>query len=311
MICRNQHGVALLTAMLIIALVAIIGTAMLSEMNLALHRSGNIWESEQAWWYAIGVENWAGAQLGRDARKTRIDALDEDWAQPIDYLPLEGGALKGRIIDLQGRFNLNNLALANPAQAIAQFQRLIEQVTGTDALTAQTIADSTRDWVDPDINPTRPAGAEDGYYLGRSPGYRTGNTLMVSSSELRLVKGVTPAIFARLAPYICTLPEATPINVNTAPAPILQTLAPNLPASTGKSLVQARSAKPWKSVPAFLQESALASQQLNSNQLSVTTHYFRIQGVITVDRAQLRFYSVLQRAGNGAVHVIRHSTNAF
>ena len=43
---HNQGGVALLTAMLIVALVGIIGAGMLSQMNLALHRSGNIWQSE-------------------------------------------------------------------------------------------------------------------------------------------------------------------------------------------------------------------------------------------------------------------------
>ncbi|MES1925493.1 type II secretion system minor pseudopilin GspK [Salinisphaera sp. T31B1] len=322
---RGQSGVALLTALLIIALVAIIGTGMLSQMNLALHRSGNIWQSEQAWWYAVGIENWLGKLLRQDAQFTDIDSLDEPWAEPVDYLPLEGGALKGQVIDLQGRFNLNNLATsgagaastnapvsANPAEqdpVLAQFTRLIERVADTDPVTARTIAASTRDWIDSDINPTLPDGAEDDYYLGLTPAYRAGNALMASPSELRLVKGVTPEIFAALQPYITALPQTTPINVNTASAPILATIAPDLPPTTGESLVESRSDEPWKSVDAFLQDPALAGRQIDANNLSVTTRYFQAVGQITVDRAQVQFYSLMERADNGAVHVIQHSTN--
>jgi general secretion pathway protein K len=306
---RHQRGVALLTAMLIVALVAIIGASMLSQMNLALHRSGNIWQSEQAWWYAVGIENWLGKLLRQDAENSDIDSLDEAWAQPVDYLPLDGGALQGRLIDLQGRFNLNNLSGSDVDAAQEQFQRLIELVADTDQITARTIAASTRDWLDADINPTLPDGAEDDYYLGLNPAYRTANTLMASASELRLVKGVTPAIYAALQPYICALPQRTAINVNTAPAPILATLAPELPASTGEALVESRADEPWESIDAFLQDPALAGRDIDANRLDVVTHYFLATGQITVDRAQIQFFSVLERGDNGAVRTLRHSTN--
>jgi general secretion pathway protein K len=295
--------------MLIVALVAIIGASMLSQMNLALHRSGNIWQSEQAWWYAVGIENWLGKLLRQDAENSDIDSLDEAWAQPVDYLPLDGGALQGRLIDLQGRFNLNNLSGSDVDAAQEQFQRLIELVADTDQITARTIAASTRDWLDADINPTLPDGAEDDYYLGLNPAYRTANTLMASASELRLVKGVTPAIYAALQPYICALPQLTAINVNTAPAPILATLAPELPASTGEALVESRADEPWESIDAFLQDPALAGRDIDANRLDVVTHYFLATGQITVDRAQIQFFSVLERGDNGAVRTLRHSTN--
>lgn len=337
MICRGERGVALLTAMLIIALVAIIGTGMLSQMNLALHRSGNIWQSEQAWWYAVGIENWLGKLLRQDAQFTDIDSLEEPWAEPVDYLPLEGGALKGQVIDLQGRFNLNNLAASsrpgasnlgagddgttvassvggNPGEqdpVMTQFQRLIELVTDTDPVTAATIAASTRDWIDADVNPTLPDGAEDDYYLGLTPAYRAGNALMASPSELRLVKGVTPEIYTMLEPYITALPQSTSINVNTAPAPVLGSIAPDLPPTTGESLVESRNQSPWQSVDAFLQDPALAGRQIQPSNLSVITRYFLATGEITVDRAQVQFYSVLERADNGAVRVIQHSTNVY
>ncbi|MES1930521.1 type II secretory pathway, component PulK [Salinisphaera dokdonensis CL-ES53] len=295
--------------MLIVALVTIIGAGMLSQMNLALHRSGNIWQSEQAWWYAVGIENWLGKLLRQDAEFTDIDSLDEPWAQPVDYLPLDGGALQGQVLDLQGRFNLNNLSGNDVDGALEQLQRLVELVGNTDQITARTVAASTRDWIDPDINPTVPDGAEDDYYLGLDPAYRAGNIEMSSASELRMVKGMTPALYAALEPYICALPEVTRINVNTAPAAVLTTIAPELPPGTGEALLESRADEPWESVEAFLQDPALAGRQIDAEQLSVTTNYFLATGQITVDRAQIQFFSVLERADNGAVRTLRHSTN--
>lgn len=307
----RQRGVALVTALVIVFLVTVISAGMLSQMNLALHRSGNIWQSEQAWWYAVGIENWLGKLLRQEAQATDIDSLDERWAEPVDYLPLDGGALQGRLIDLQGRFNLNNLAGNDVDAAQAQFKRLIELVGNTDQITASTIAAATRDWIDPDINPTLPDGAEDNYYLGLSPAYRTGNARMASASELRMVKGMTPTLYAALSPYVCALPEITPINVNTAAAPVLATIAPGLPPTAGESLLKSRADEPWQSVEAFLQDPVLAGRgdDVDDSQLSVKTHYFLATGQITVDRAQVRFFSVLERADNGAVHTLRHSTN--
>lgn len=307
----RQRGVALLTAMLIMAITAIITTNMVADMNIALHRSGNIWNSQQAWWYGVGIENWVGAKLKLDAEHSKIDSLEEAWAQDVDYLPIDGGSISGRVLDLQGRYNLNNLVLGDSKKQLKQFQRLIIQITDTDAVTAETIADSTKDWLDDDTQPTLPSGAEDNYYLGLKPAYRTANTLMISPSELRQVRGVTPQIYNALLPYISTLPTSTPINVNTAPAPVLQSMAENLPNNTGKQLLAIRDDDEWKSVDAFLQSDPLAGQDLKATQLSVTTDYFLIAGTITIGPSRTQFYSVLERANNGVTQVVRHSIGAY
>lgn len=307
---RRQRGVALLTAMLIMALAAIISAAMISQVTLAMHRSGNIWNAEQAWWYGIGIENWLGTKLREDARHSKIDSLEELWAKPVDYLPIDGGSISGQIVDLQGRFNLNNLVLGNPETAEAEFARLIQTVSDTDQMSARVIAQSAHDWIDADINPQRPDGAEDNYYLGLSPAYRTGNTLMVSPSELRAVRGMTPVLYRQLLPYIAALPTATAINVNTAPAPVLQSLA-DLPEGSGQKLAAMRSGSPWKSVEDFKGAGPLAGQDLENVSLSVATRYFLVAGRIKVGQSATQFYTVLNRSSNGAVRVVRQATQAY
>lgn len=304
---RRQRGVALLTAVLVVALVTIIGTSMLTHMNLAAHRSGNLWLTGQGWWYAVGVEGWAGQILARDARDNQIDSLDEPWAQPVDYLPIEGGAIQGRMIDLQGRFNLNNLAGADADTAMQQFQRLVELTTEADVVTARRIAQGVRDWVDPDIQPTLPDGAEDDYYLGLQPAYRTGNQPMASPSELRTVREVEAPIYQALAPHVTALPAGTAINVNTATPAVLASLHEGLDLAATETLNERREAQPWTEVQQFLQENALAGLDVEAQGLSVASSYFLVSGRVTVDRAQLAFHSVLQRAADGDVRVMRHS----
>lgn len=306
----RQRGVALITAMLIMALAAIISAAMISRMTVAMHRSGNVWNAEQAWWYGIGIENWLGTKLREDAQHSKTDSLEELWAKPVDYIPIDGGSIGGQIIDLQGRFNLNNLTLGDPETARAEFVRLIQAVSDTDEVTARTISQAAQDWIDSDIDPNRPYGAEDNYYLGLSPAYRTGNTPMVSPSELRAVRGMTPVLYRQLLPYISALPTATAINVNTAPAPVLQSIA-DLPSGTGRKLAAMRNGSPWDSVGDFKKADPLAGQDLKGVSLSVKTRYFLVAGRIKIGSSETQIYSVLDRSSDGAVQVVRHATQAY
>lgn len=304
----HQKGVALLTALLIVALVSIIGASMITRMNISVHRSGNLWQDEQAWWYVVGIENWIGQILQIDGQNSKIDALNEAWAQPVNYLPIDVGAIQGQIIDLQGRFNLNNLAAGDKSDTKI-FERLIAIAADTDALTAQTIAESTRDWIDADNNPTLPYGAEDDYYLGQNPAYRAGNQIMVDPSEFRMVRGVTEQLYAALQPFITALPTKTPINVNTASATVLASLTDGITPAVAQALAEKRLKEPWDSVQTFLQEDALAGKDIPTEGLSVSTNYFQAVGLVAVDRGQLRFHSTFARTNGGRARMIAHSRN--
>ncbi|MDT0618673.1 type II secretion system minor pseudopilin GspK [Salinisphaera sp. P385] len=308
---NRQRGVALLTALMVVALVAMLGAGMLTRMNIAMHRGGNLWLDQQALWYAVGVESWVGEILRRDRENNQIDTLEEPWAQPVDYLPIEGGAISGQVIDLQGRLNINNLAGGQAQQALDQFIRLIQLVGETDAVTARAVAQSTRDWIDADIQPTLPDGAEDDYYLGLSPAYRTANRPMTDVSELRSVRGMNAELFQRLAPYITALPTATAVNVNTAPAPVLASIAEGLDLAMATDLVEQREEAAWESVEAFLQNETLAGREISAENLSVASSYFMASGRVSVDRVSVSFASVLQRGDRGGTRVIRHQRNAL
>lgn len=305
----QQRGVALLTAMLILAIVAVAGSAMLTRMNFAVHRSGNLWHDQQAWWYAVGVEQWIASILKRDFEHNDIDTLQDPWAKNVGLLPIEGGSITGQVIDLQSRFNINNLAAAHAEQARQQFERLLQLVSDIDPLSARMLTQSIHDWLDPNSRPTRPYGAEDNFYLRLEPSYRTANQLMASPSELRAVRGMSAELYRALKPYITALPEPTAINVNTASPVILASLAKGIDLATAKALVEKRQENPWNDVMEFLQEPALAGlgKALQPDNLTVSSSYFMASGTVSLGRAQLDFYSILVRGKNGITHVLRHS----
>lgn len=307
---RPQRGAALITALFIVALALILVTALVWDTHLAVRRAGNIKFFNQAYAYALGAEDWAAQILRRDQQASGTpptDTLAEAWATPIAGLPIEGGQLGGQIEDLQGRFNLNNLVDANSSQvnpeAVKQFRHLLDALGITVPLEKTVV-----DWLDPDQQTTFPGGAEDGDYLRLTPAYRTGTGMMASVSELRLVAGVTPEIYAALAPYVATLPISNAeINVNTAPLPVLQSLISGQDPALLEELIALRQEKPFTTPQEFFAAAGIRTD--NPDQplpaISVTSEYFRLHAVVSIGNISLNLYSLLQRDPPGNTHAIR------
>ncbi|MGH8530609.1 MAG: type II secretion system minor pseudopilin GspK [Nevskiales bacterium] len=306
----RQRGVALITALLIVALAALLASGMLNTQNLSIHRSGNLIAQEQAWWYAIGAENWASKVLERDQQDNQTDDLTEDWATALDFLPVEGGFLKGEVSDQQGLFNLNNLAGTSQEQAALQLGRLLTYIEGVDAFIAPALAKAITDWIDIGTEADSADAAEDDYYLSlRQLPYRTANRPLASVSELRLIRGITPEIYGALEPYVTALPDTTPINVNTAPPEILASLAPELTREAMQPLIAKRETEPFKDAAQFLAEPVFAGRQIESELLSVDSNYFQLQVTATVGTTRVTLYSLLRR-DQGGVETARRSRDS-
>ncbi len=309
---RGQSGIALITALLVVAVAVIASAGMLVVHNVGVHRSSNLRFVEQAWWYGAGVENWIGEILRQDRLDGETDHLGENWAQPVDYLPIEGGFVSGQILDQQACFNINNLDGPFAEPAAAQFERLMGLLEGNDSYTAPALIQSIQDWVDANFEPRIPGGAEDGIYTSLDPPYRTANRPMQSASELLLVNGMSRQLYQSLIPYVCVLPESNSrINVNTASALVLASLAPGMTLRDGETLVARREESPWETVREFRQEEVLAGKQIDENMLSVDTQYFLLTGQIRVGNGRVNLYSLIFREPDGTPHLLAHSKDAY
>jgi general secretion pathway protein K len=297
---RRQRGVALITVMLVVALVTIICAALLLRQQLAIRSTGNQLLVRQAQYYAEGGELLAKAMLRRDQGADQVDHLAEPWANPRLNFPLdEGGELRLRIEDLSGRFNLNSLAAGGEAadQALLRLRRLLQILQLSPAY-----ADRLKDWIDGDQEPSGMAGAEDDQYLLLKPAYRTGVGRIAEVSELRLLLGMSEADYRRLAPFVSALPSQVELNINTASAQVLACLGEGIPEAALKSAIEGRGRTGYRDPGAFAQQ--LGAYQVSPQGLATNSQYFRVTTeVLLGDRRQV-LASYLQRGNDGRVRLM-------
>lgn len=313
---NSQRGIALLIALVVLAIAATLSTAMIWDRELDIRRFANIKQGDQALEYALGAEAWAEQILRRDYQSNPNNTnLSQDWAMQLPSLPVEGGSITGQLEDLQGLFNVNNLASSNVAQAnaaLAQFQRLLVALN-----LDPEIANAVRDWVNAGDQPTQPGGAKDEFYSQLAPPYLTAEQPMTSISELLLVKGITPQIYAALLPDICALPmlapgspPATPmiptsVNINTAPALVIASLNAGITGSAAEAAVQTRTQQPYQSQNDLTR--LLNIGPAAGVPTTLTSNYFRLSVQVKIGTTEITLYSLLFRTSNGATIAIRRT----
>jgi len=294
----SQRGVALLIVLVVVALATTLAASLLRDRQLALRRAGNLVYGDQALVYAEGAETWARTLLLRDARANRVDSLGDGWQVGLPPTPVPGGSLSGRLRDLQGRFNVNNLQRGAVQDALARdrFARLLRELN-LQAVLLPALAD----WIDPDVQP-QAGGAEDDSYSRLAVPYRAANQPLVDVSELRLVSGVDSAAYTALMPHVTTLPEATAINLNTADAVVLRALGLN--PRQAQALVARRREQPFDSVAEALALPELQGSELDKQRLAVSSRFFELEIEVVVADLHYVQYSVLRRDGTQGVTVL-------
>lgn len=302
---RHETGVALITVLLVVAMATILVTIMISRQHQLLRRTEALATEAQAWQYGLGAEAIAIQVLAQDARNDSNKSSPRDypgefWHKDWPPYPVEGGSIKGRIEDEQGRFNLNSMVIGgqkNPA-AVAIFQRLL-----TNLHLSESIAIAAVDWMDENNEPEGYDGAESDWYLRLKPAYRAANRPFKDISELRLVRGVDQKAFDALRPLICTLPGETPININTASPEVVAALGSGASAS-------AKEKDGYGSVDEFLQSPAMSNmdpQEKSGLQrlLSVQSQYFRVNSEVSLDGRKYPMSSLIHRQSADELQVVR------
>ena len=298
----RERGVALITAMLITAMATMIAANLAWDNALDVRRTMVLLARDQAMQVAFGAESWIINILHQDLQDNDTDHLGEIWATELPGLPIEGGEVFGAVQDLQGRFNINNLIDRNgqvDEESLEQFRRLLLAL-GLD----QRFAGLAADWLDRDIEPAFPDGAEDSIYTGMIPPYRTANQTLSSTSELAALEGMDRQTFRILQPHIAALPGRTQINVNTATGAVLQSLDENLTLADVESLIAEREAGGFADIENTF--SSLVSPDV-VNQIEESTQYFQLKVVVRIDTVRMTLYSVLQRGPRGDVTPILRS----
>lgn len=299
----SQGGVALVTAVLVVAIGTIIAVNLLWQGTLDFRRTEAALAADQGLMYVQGAEAWAADILRQDlVDSPDSDHLGEDWAIELPPLPVDGGTIVGRLEDLQGRFNLNNLVGADGVEnqlARQQFERLLALLELDPALAGAVV-----DWLDPDAELRFPTGGEDVVYSDADPPYRTANSMITSTSELMAIAGFDRESYRRLAPYITALPRGTKLNVNTASDVVLASLSEDIDLATAASLVEERAGAEFIDIDATF-EGLVEADVLQ--QIDGVSEHFLLTATVTLGSNQLTMRSVLQRDRSGITRAVFRS----
>lgn len=314
MMRRQQRGVALITAVLIVALATILAVDVGFKGYMDQRRTANAFALDQSFEIALGGEAWASDSLRRDKiQSPRTDDFTEEWATPIPPIPLEdvGGEFEGQLEDLQGRFNLNNLVVYEGGgssnskvdeAAVRRFERLLE-ILEMETKWARIIAD----WIDSDSNPQFPDGAEDQVYTGLTPPYRTPNMPITRSSELLALSQFGLERYRKLAPFITALPAGTSINLCTASPELLDALVDGRRQFTlaRDSTKQSRQQRCFPNKQEFELPLTREEQQelVEGKVIAETSDYFLASIWVTLGTHRFTLYSLLYR--NGGTNQVR------
>jgi general secretion pathway protein K len=350
---RRQHGVALIIALILVALAAILATKLSFDGWIERRRTVSIMATEQAFHFGMGAEALAadvltqsmqGVQVGQNGQPVSNSGsstgtpgtttsgssnqvtLAQAWAQPTQPMPItpeddpEGepiGVLQGALEDMQGRFNLNNLAHVVPGQngqiiqdpvPLQQFQRLLVAV-GLEPKWAGI----ARDWIDADDQPGEPDGAEDSVYTAQTPPYRTGNWPMMSPSELMNMPGFGADRYRKIAPFVTALPTATAkINICTAPAAVLQSFAEDVGSDyTPELLANERKSGCFPDKQTFANVLGPKVAASVANWYTDSSVYFRLTTRVTLGTTEFTLYSLLYRTAGGKVTPLLRTFGTF
>lgn len=268
----KQRGLAILMALLVTALAGMLATSMASNQLIFFRRTSNLIFYEQAYQYLLGAEDWGKQILARDLESNKIDSFQDTWAKVLPPLPVDGGAVGGSIEDLQGRFNINNLADPSDKASLDAFRELLR----INKLNPDLV-NAVLDWLDPDQQARFPDGAEDVDYMQLERAYRADNGLMGSVSELLYIKGFDYNTYESLAPALVALPASgTPVNVNTASPLVLRMLVKGLSESDAEQLAKELAKKPVSDIKDFLADSLVKGKPVSTNVIDVRSSYFMI-----------------------------------
>ncbi|MDA8139862.1 MAG: general secretion pathway protein GspK [Desulfobacteraceae bacterium] len=344
----NKNGIAVVLALATMMMVVTAALELhINERNSMLD-TAMMRDHLSAEEMATSGVNLAMAILIKDRLEGETDSLQEDWADAetlaalTSDIPFEQGKVELKIIDELSKIQINALVtfpegrefntpqlnlwqrfgggLISAVELLEGASKLSSKESGKEPPDPLAIINSIKDWLDSgdDDAITGLNGAESDYYKSLDPPYACKNGPIDDLSELLLIKGITPELFAGtggvsgLSQYVTvygaeksgdnkfTFPGK--ININTADAAVLSALMPPESAEFVPLLIEYREAKSgavytnnltrpdwYRSVPGF------AEAQVDASLITVASNFFRIESTAQIENVKVHVTAVVER----------------
>lgn len=282
----GQRGAALISAMITVTLVASLASAALWQQWRHVEIESAERSRAQTAWLLTGALDFSRLVLRED--KGPADHLAEPWALGLQESKLssflaqdkqvrEGDPevyLSGGMTDAQSRLNVRNLidngqiSLNGRAPFAKLFTLLGLPLSELNTLQQQLLR----------AQPTNPPTSSTAETAVNAP-------LMPQHTAQLVWLGLSPRTVAQLAPYVVVLPEATPLNLNTAGPEVIYASLPSMDMAAAQQLVRQRANQaPLETLEAASKALRLRTDNsLDSKQFSIHTKYFFIRGRIRLE----------------------------
>jgi general secretion pathway protein K len=300
----RQRGAALLTAMIIVTLVATLAASMVWQQWRAVQVESAERARTQSAWILAGALDWARLILREDARNGGADHLGEPWAVPLaearlsTFLAADSSGndedapdafLSGAISDAQGRYNLTSLIAGHQIDPVelAALSRLCEAVG-----VAQDVAGRIANGL---------ASAQ--------AGSDAAAPLLPRTVPQLVWLGVDADSVRTLAPYVVLLPRQTPVNVNTASREVLAATIKGLDLASAERLIQVRQRSPFTTIEQVERELPDVPP-LDRTRVGIASSFFEVRGRLRLGDRVLDQTSLVERRGLDIVVLQRLRTPA-
>ncbi|WP_367394311.1 general secretion pathway protein GspK [Pseudomonas sp. X4] len=257
---QRQKGLALVTVLLVMALLTLLSAGMLRSHQLLIGGVSQQIEASRLLRLAQAGEQHALASLRREVGEVlQVTHVRQSWAQPR-ALTLGQGQLSLQLEDLSGRLNLGALMAGKAPDPLLlkRWERLCHSLQ---------------------VEPPALEG------LAGQP--------MLDPTQLRTLPSVSAEVMARLQPWVVVLPKEARLNINTAPALLLAASA-EVSLTVASQLVSERPEAGYPTVERFLALPQLEGVGLDRRGLAVTSRWFRLEVQAEMAGKRMYLYSDLE-----------------
>ena len=315
---KKQKGVALISVLLAVALCVILATEILTAQKLQVQRTQNLLERQQAYWYAMGAEQFIKTLLQRTLKQDKgVVNLEQSWAMEGMTFPIDNGLIEGQVYDLHQCFNINSLY--NPAWSEEKrkkhkevFVRYLSSLDITSELSEEDLTNNIVDWLDPDNYPVEAVGYDGDMYSSMPFPYLSANSPLANESELRVIYGFDVLVMTQLQNKLCVIPNNSQfqINVNTLDnqEPELLAALLNIDSEKAKDILAERPEKGFEDLADFWALSSVKGLKniadVDKSQFTVQSKFFKLVTSAHYNDMKFDLTSVLQMDEQNIAHVI-------
>lgn len=234
---RRDRGAVLINALVIVVVISSVTAALLTRAEGARVRGAAGQSAQQMELYLDGAEGLLPTLLRSAKAEKGVVHGGQPWAKQVFRYEIDRGRVSARLVDLQGRLNVNWLSQPGDDYALETFERLF---AGIDL--PRGLLDAIVDF----LAPNGPRNIND--YMDRPKSVQPRGGPVDSLQALRGVEGMTVQHFDVLQRYVSALPFDTKLNLNSAEEPVLRAALRPLPVEQVTGIIADRRKGPLLSI---------------------------------------------------------------